>query len=170
MKKLFSIGLLFALVAICITTSNTVYALDKRHGTAKIGTFGNATLSSTNKRDEITWYTGQDLKNAACYGRDGLDPFHAKNTDMIGAMAMKGLEQCYQCVKITNKKDKHLSVIVRIVDKCAACELKTHIDLTAGAFKMIAPKGDLDLGVVDITWEPLKKCPKSKLFPLDPIL
>lgn len=36
---------------------------------------------------------------------------------------MKDLEQCYKCVQITNKKNKHLSVIVRIVDKCAACEM-----------------------------------------------
>lgn len=59
MKKLFSIGLLFALVAICITTSTTVYALEdheiERRGTAKIGSFGNSTLSSASKRDEITW-------------------------------------------------------------------------------------------------------------------
>ncbi|KAI7879165.1 hypothetical protein K492DRAFT_131702, partial [Lichtheimia hyalospora FSU 10163] len=115
-------------------------------------------------------YTGEDLKNAACYGRDGLDPFHAKNTDMIGAMAMKDLEECYKCVQISNKKNKHLSVIVRIVDKCAACDMETHIDLTPAAFKYVAPKGDLDLGVVDIVYKPLKKCPKSKLFPLDPIL
>lgn len=59
MKKLFSIGLLFALVAICITTFSTVYALEdheiERRGTVKIGNFGNSTFSSTNKRDEITW-------------------------------------------------------------------------------------------------------------------
>lgn len=46
----------------------------------------NQLLPSVNKRDRGTWYTGQGLKNAACYGRNGLAPFNPSVSDMIGAM------------------------------------------------------------------------------------
>jgi hypothetical protein len=63
-------------------------------------------------------YSGNDLKNAACYDRNGLPPYSATIHSMIGAMAMHNFESCYKCMKITNKQN-HKSVVVKIVDKCA---------------------------------------------------
>lgn len=84
-------------------------------------------------------------------------------------MAMDDFEECYKCMQITNNKDKKLSVVIKIVDKCAGCKVGQAIDLTPAAFKKVAPGGDLDLGVLDISWKPVK-CPKSKLFPAKPII
>ncbi|SAL99021.1 hypothetical protein [Absidia glauca] len=103
------------------------------------------------KRNRGTWYSGNDLKNAACYGRKGLPVFSARVSDMIGAMAMNDFEYCYKCMRITNTKNKH-SVEVKIVDKCAACKVGTAIDLTPGAFEKLNPEGLAD-GVLDITWK-----------------
>ncbi|CAO3661864.1 unnamed protein product [Rhizopus stolonifer] len=118
---------------------------------------------SLNKRDRGTWYTGYGLKNAACYGRNGLAPFHASTEDMIGAMAMHSFEQCNKCMEITNN-DNHRKIIVKIIDKCAACKVGRAIDLTPKAFKMLS-KGNLAIGVLDINFKPVR-CPKKKgLFP-----
>ncbi|KAI9022803.1 hypothetical protein CLU79DRAFT_750813 [Phycomyces nitens] len=111
-----------------------------------------------------TWYTGADLRNAACYDRNGLSPFHATNYDMIGAMAMNDFEQCYKCMKIVNNRNPKLSVIVKIVDKCAACKVAKAIDLTPAAFKKISPKGSLDIGVLDISWTSVR-CSSSRGYP-----
>ncbi|KAL0077903.1 hypothetical protein J3Q64DRAFT_1839872 [Phycomyces blakesleeanus] len=111
-----------------------------------------------------TWYTGADLRNAACYDRNGLSPFHATNYDMIGAMAMNDFEQCYKCMKIVNNRNPKLSVIVKIVDKCAACKVAKAIDLTPAAFKKISPKGNLDVGVLDISWTSVR-CGSSRGYP-----
>jgi hypothetical protein len=110
--------------------------------------------------NHVNRYSGADLRNAACYDRNGLAPFHAKVTDMIGAMAMNNFEQCYKCMQITNNRRKDKQIIVRIVDKCAACKVGTHIDLTPTAFKKLSPGGSLDVGVLDISFKPVN-CPKD---------
>lgn len=81
---------------------------------------------------------------------------------MIGAMAMHNFEQCYKCMEITNNRAKNKKIIVEIVDKCAACKIGTHIDLTPGAFKKLSPGGNLDVGVLDISYKPVK-CPSFGL-------
>ncbi|KAI9257157.1 RlpA-like double-psi beta-barrel-protein domain-containing protein-containing protein [Phascolomyces articulosus] len=100
-----------------------------------------------------TWYNGKDLKNAACYGHDGLPTWDATVHDMIGAMAMKDHEECNKCLKITNNNFPELSVTVMIVDKCAGCTRENWIDLTPYAFQKLSNKGDLNIGVLDISWE-----------------
>ncbi|KAI7882984.1 hypothetical protein K492DRAFT_175883, partial [Lichtheimia hyalospora FSU 10163] len=37
--------------------------------------------------------------------------------------AMKGFEDCYKCLKVTNKKHRDLSITIMVVDKCAACRV-----------------------------------------------
>ena len=74
-------------------------------------------------------YSGNDLKNAACYDRNGLPPYSATIHSLIGAMAMKKFEECYKCMKITNKANKK-SVVVKIVDKCAGMWSRTPFFLT----------------------------------------
>ncbi|KAF7724800.1 hypothetical protein EC973_000757 [Apophysomyces ossiformis] len=114
-----------------------------------------------------TWYHGADLKQAACYGRNGLRSYDASAHDMIGAMAMDDFEECYQCVKIVNNAHPELSVVVKIIDKCAACEKGKHIDLTPRAFQKLAPQADLDLGVLNIRWHKVP-CQHSHLYPGGP--
>ncbi|KAI9266680.1 hypothetical protein BDA99DRAFT_558731 [Phascolomyces articulosus] len=167
MKQQFLSKLFLLIFVFCVSTVTRAEDFERR-GVAQIRSFSNSTLSIAKRGGRGTWYTGEDLNNAACYDRNGLKPFHASNHDMIGAMAMSGFENCYKCMKITNNKAKHLSVIVRIVDKCAGCKVNKAIDLTPAAFKEVAPGGDLDLGVLDISWKPLAECPKSKLMPLKP--
>ncbi|KAI9322836.1 hypothetical protein BX666DRAFT_1898864 [Dichotomocladium elegans] len=129
----------------------------ERTGVARIMPFHKpANENSFSKRHgQGTWYNGKDLTNAACYNRNGLPRWDATAHDMIGAMAMNDHEQCYKCVQITNSKDRKLSTTVMIVDKCAACKVGQAIDLTPGAFSLISPKGDLAVGVLDITWKPV---------------
>ncbi|KAL1924381.1 uncharacterized protein VTP21DRAFT_7416 [Calcarisporiella thermophila] len=109
-----------------------------------------------------TWYTGQDLKNAACYGRNGRKALDMHDQDMIAAF--KGdFALCFKCIEIkggkgTNKK----KIVVKLVDKCAGCYKNEDIDLTKAAFKRLAP---LDTGVIEITWRALTKCPKNGRWP-----
>ncbi|KAI8335509.1 hypothetical protein BC941DRAFT_453876 [Chlamydoabsidia padenii] len=110
------------------------------------------------KRNRGTWYSGNDLRNAACYGRKGLPTFSARVSDMIGAMAMNDFEYCYKCMRITNSENKR-SIAVKIVDKCAACKVGTAIDLTPGAFTRLDPRGLAD-GVINITWKVIP-CPRN---------
>ncbi|KAI8644229.1 RlpA-like double-psi beta-barrel-protein domain-containing protein-containing protein [Parasitella parasitica] len=110
------------------------------------------------RRGRGTWYDGDDLGDAACYGRNGLPSFDAKESHMIGAMAMNGFENCYKCMKITNNKDKKKTVVVKIVDKCAGCQVGKAIDLTPAAFKKL--HSDLNTGVLDISWK-IVDCPSS---------
>ncbi|KAI9283307.1 hypothetical protein BY458DRAFT_428291 [Sporodiniella umbellata] len=105
------------------------------------------------KRDRGTWYTGQGLKNAACYGRNGRKPLSPSVNDMIGAMAMNDLEKCYKCMEITNIQNK-VQVVVKIVDKCAACKINRAVDLTPKAFSLLS-KGSLDIGVLNISFKPV---------------
>lgn len=88
---------------------------------------------------------------------------------------MNGFEDCYKCLRVTNKKHRDLSITIMVVDKCAACRVgKWHIkdmrllrtsytnytigkaiDLTPAAFQRLAPDGNLQLGVLDISWSPV---------------
>ncbi|ORY94659.1 hypothetical protein BCR43DRAFT_476486 [Syncephalastrum racemosum] len=174
MKKTLNICLLLALVCLCV--SSVAADTTVRRGIATLSTkYSNSTLSITkrgggdNGSGRGTWYSGGDLNDAACYDRKGLDSFSATIHDLIGAMAMDDFEECYKCMQITNNKNKKLSVVIKVVDKCAGCEVGKAIDLTPAAFQKVAPGGDLDLGVLDISWKPVK-CPKSKLFPAKPIV
>ncbi|KAL1934125.1 hypothetical protein VTP01DRAFT_6307 [Rhizomucor pusillus] len=124
--------------------------------------FHNASLVKRAGRG--TWYNGNDLKNAACYDRNGYPEYDATIHDMIGAMAMDTFEECYKCVEIRNNNNKKLKITVMIVDKCAACQVGKAIDLTPSAFSMIAPHGSLDIGVLDISWKPVP-CKKMKKRP-----
>ncbi|KAG1447389.1 hypothetical protein G6F56_009278 [Rhizopus delemar] len=125
-------------------------------GLATVINFNNGTdLAKRSGRG--TWYSGSDLKNAACYDRNGLPSYSATIYSMIGAMAMKKFEYCYKCMKITNTKNKKKTVTVKIVDKCAGCTVGKAIDLTPAAFKKLA---DLDVGVVTISWKSIT-CPSS---------
>ncbi|KAI8335357.1 hypothetical protein BC941DRAFT_398991 [Chlamydoabsidia padenii] len=122
-----------------------------KRGTATMMSFGGEPNHTLNKRYRGTWYSGNDLKDAACYGRKGLPKFSARVNDMIGAMKMDHFEYCFECMRITNVKNSH-SVEVKIVDKCAACKKGTAVDLTPGAFKKLNPEG-LDDGVLEIKWD-----------------
>ncbi|KAI8071628.1 hypothetical protein BC940DRAFT_293322 [Gongronella butleri] len=157
MKLLATITLLFATLVALIQAEYT-------QGTASVMSFNNG-LSKRGGRG--TWYSGNDLKNAGCYDRNGLPPYSATVHSMIGAMAMKKFENCYKCMKIVNNDNKKLSVVVKIVDLCAGCKVGKAIDLTPGAFKKVAPKGDLNIGVLNISWKPVK-CGSSKLYPSKP--
>ncbi|KAI9309520.1 RlpA-like double-psi beta-barrel-protein domain-containing protein-containing protein [Cunninghamella echinulata] len=156
--KLASYLTLFFATIFAIVCANEINS-----GVAKVMKFENE--SELIKRGgRGTWYTGSDLKNAACYGRKGLPTYSATVHSMIGAMAMREFENCYKCMKITNNQNKSRSVVVRIVDKCAGCKVGKAIDLTPAAFKKL---GSLDLGVLDISWKPVK-CTGSKLYPSKP--
>ncbi|KAI8377798.1 RlpA-like double-psi beta-barrel-protein domain-containing protein-containing protein [Radiomyces spectabilis] len=155
----------FFIVAL-FSFANAEQELEER-GLATLMMFNNGTSPFEKRGGRGTWYTGEDLKNAACYDRNGLPPYSASIHSMIGAMAMKKFENCYKCMKITNNKHKNLSVVVKIVDKCAGCKVGKAIDLTPAAFKKIAPRGDLDIGVLDISWK-VVKCSNSKYYPSKP--
>ncbi|KAG0166638.1 hypothetical protein DFQ28_007152 [Apophysomyces sp. BC1034] len=114
-----------------------------------------------------TWYFGKDLKKAACYDRNGLSSYDASPDDLIGAMAMNDFEECYKCVKIVNNDIPELSVVIKIIDKCAACKIGKAIDLTPAAFQAIAPGGDLNIGVLDISWQKVP-CHHSHRYPGGP--
>ncbi|CAO3581781.1 unnamed protein product [Absidia cylindrospora] len=164
MKSGFTLFLFMAITML----ATVVRAADHYTGVATMMKFTSDDNLTLNKRAQRgTWYSGEDLKNAACYDRNGLSAFTATINSMIGAMAMDDFENCYKCMKITNNKDKSLTTVIKIVDKCAGCIVGKAIDLTPAAFKKLAPGGDLDLGVLDISWKPVK-CPSSKLFPSKP--
>lgn len=112
---------------------------------------------------QITFYEGQDLKNSACYGRNGLRIYDAKPTDAIAAMWMKDFEMCYQCIEIKNGKKSVKSIIVKVIDKCAGCPPhKKNVDLTRSAFSQLAA---VSVGRVEIIWRPLPICPKTGAWP-----
>ncbi|KAF9439081.1 hypothetical protein BGZ76_000043 [Entomortierella beljakovae] len=117
-----------------------------------------------------TWFNGHDLKGAACYGDLlGNSRVNAGDSWHIGAVHMAsyiGGEKaaCFECAKVTAGKR---SVIVRIIDDCAGCA-PNQIDLTASAFKVLAP---LSKGVVKTRYEFIR-CPYSgKLkWPKSPVV
>ncbi|RHZ46768.1 hypothetical protein Glove_606g87 [Diversispora epigaea] len=110
---------------------------------------------------EITFYTGKDLKNAACYGRNNLPVYNAKDSDFIAAMYMNNFEHCYECVKICRGSGSRC-VTVKVIDKCGGCPSGSqNIDLTKKAFQRLAT---LNEGRVDIRWRHVK-CPKKGRWP-----
>ncbi|KAI9470938.1 MAG: RlpA-like double-psi beta-barrel-protein domain-containing protein-containing protein [Benjaminiella poitrasii] len=158
MKFLVCISICILLVIIQVAKADEI----RGRGLATIMKFDNSTIDNSpdllDKRgNRGTWYSGNDLKNAACYDRNGLPKYSATIHSMIGAMAMKKFENCYKCMKITNNKHKSKTVTVKIVDKCAGCKVGKAIDLTPAAFEKLA---DLDQGVVDISWK-VVTCPKN---------
>ncbi|CAG8740179.1 20992_t:CDS:1 [Cetraspora pellucida] len=108
---------------------------------------------------KITFFEGNTLKNAFCYGDGKLPSYDAKPTDYIGAMNMIGKTMCYKCVEI---KCGSKSIIVKIIDKCATCGSRNDIDLTLAAFKELAPPVK---GIVQISWRPLTSCPSTGKWP-----
>ncbi|CAG8797801.1 10520_t:CDS:1, partial [Racocetra fulgida] len=95
-----------------------------------------------------------------CYGRNGLQPYNAKSDDYIAAILMTGnLDMCYQCIEVKNNKSGK-TICVKIIDICAGCKPGC-IDLTPGAF---AALGELDQGVLDISWRTVQ-CPKDGKWP-----
>ncbi|CAO3616450.1 unnamed protein product [Mucor hiemalis] len=157
MKFLTCISLCALVVASLI---NAVKAYDiQGRGLATVMRFDNSTTTDLldKRANRGTWYSGNDLKNAACYDRIGLPAYSATIHSMIGAMAMKKFENCYKCMKITNNKNKKKTVTVKIVDKCAGCKVGKAIDLTPAAFQKLASLND---GVVDISWK-VVSCPSS---------
>ncbi|KAI8099730.1 uncharacterized protein BX664DRAFT_290001 [Halteromyces radiatus] len=164
-----TLSYLSLILALAVTLLAAVVRADGHYkGVATMMKFESSSDVTMNKRAfRGTWYSGNDLKNAACYGRNGLPSYSATIHSMIGAMAMNGFENCYKCMKIVNNQQKHLSVVVKIVDKCAGCKVNQAIDLTPNAFAKLAPGGDLGIGVLDISWKPVR-CPNSKLYPSKP--
>lgn len=67
-----------------LATLMTAMALQTGRGTATLMAFDNQMFQKRDQRG--TWYSGEDLKNAACYGRNGLSPYSATIHSMIGAM------------------------------------------------------------------------------------
>ncbi|KAF9185840.1 hypothetical protein BGZ51_007635 [Haplosporangium sp. Z 767] len=105
-----------------------------------------------------TWFNGHHLKGAACYGNlMGNSHVNAKDSWHIGAVNTrhyKGGDRavCFECAKVTYNRR---SIIVRIIDACSSCTAN-HIDLTASAFKTLAP---LSKGVIKTTYE-FVRCPQ----------
>ncbi|CAG8541969.1 3169_t:CDS:1 [Paraglomus brasilianum] len=157
--KTFIIFALLALYTIA-ATANSQVALP---GGWRIGQANlmDDTLTKRAVGAQITYYEGPDLKNSACYGRNGLRVYNAKPSDFIGAMWMNKFEMCYQCIEIKNGKVK--TIVVKIIDKCAGCP-KGHknVDLTKGAFSKLANPID---GRVAIMWRPLPNCPTKGAWP-----
>lgn len=82
---------------------------------------------------------------------------------------MHDFEMCYKCMQITNNRNPKLKIIVKIIDKCAGCKVGSAIDLTPKAFKELS-KGKLDIGVLDISFKPIKCSKRRGLFPNLPLL
>lgn len=108
---------------------------------------------------QITYYNGEDLKGSACYGRNGLPPYDAKDSDFIAAMYMDDFEHCYECLKICRDSK---CVVVKVIDECGGCPPDAqNVDLTESAFKKLAT---LEEGRVKIKYRPIK-CPAKGRWP-----
>ncbi|RUS15740.1 hypothetical protein BC937DRAFT_92053 [Endogone sp. FLAS-F59071] len=118
-----------------------------RHSLSKRGTKGTG-----------TWYSGSDLDDAYCYGRNGLPNYTPTDSDMIASIKMKGLTYCYKCIQVTCGSK---SVILKVVDDCAGCGNGNDVDMTTSAFKALQVKANLNVGELKISWVVLSKCPSS---------
>lgn len=112
---------------------------------------------SNTMRVIITWYTGHDLLNPACFP----DSANWAPTDKSMAAAVTidwpGKPKCGSFVKIQHATNPDKKIIVRIVDSCGGCAAGSpHIDLTIGAFKKLY---DLDVGIMDNLKAKVIKCP-----------
>ncbi|KAI1314526.1 hypothetical protein EDD11_002042 [Mortierella claussenii] len=137
---------------VALVSVSVVEAGKKQHGPTQTVRF-NKKMSG-----KSTWFNGHDLKATACYG-DLMGNSHVNAGDSwhIAAVHMASYKNgenaaCFECAKITANRR---SVIVRIIDDCAACA-PNQIDLTASAFKLLAP---LSQGVVKTTYE-FVRCPQ----------
>jgi len=166
--KTFIIFALLALYTIA-ATANSPFESVALPGGWQIGqaTLMDHTLGGLTERGnipaEITYYEGADLKNSACYGRNGLTVYNARPSDFIGAMWMNRFEMCYQCLEIKNGRSNVKTIIVKVIDKCAGCPPHgKNVDLTKGAFSKLASPND---GRVNIMWRPLSNCPSRGAWP-----
>ncbi|KAF9430091.1 hypothetical protein BGZ94_008381 [Podila epigama] len=153
--KFARIALLMFILVVAI--ASTVDAGKKKKKTTKKGSL----VVRWNKKQSgiSTWFTGSHLKGAACYGNlMGNSHVNAKDNWHIGAVNIntfaKGYKGvCFECAKVSYGKR---SVVVRIIDGCSSCK-PNHIDLTASAFKTLAP---LSKGVIKMTYE-FVRCPSG---------
>ncbi|OZJ06341.1 hypothetical protein BZG36_00658 [Bifiguratus adelaidae] len=155
------------LVVLLVSVIGLVSAVPEYHGQATNMYLVERELSNSTSLDKRgvrgTWYSGNDLKNAACYARNNLPAYNASPKSHICALASfldgdltnmgSGFGMCYKCVKVTNLHN-HKSIIVRTVDKCAGCKQMSGIDLTPTAFDAIASDG-LNEGVLNVKWSPV---------------
>ncbi|KAI1319062.1 hypothetical protein EDD11_004951 [Mortierella claussenii] len=109
-------------------------------------------------KGKSTWFNGHDLKGAACYGNLLNKNVNAQDSWHIAAVRFSSFSGgqnavCFECVKI---KAGSKSIVARIIDDCTGCSAN-QIDLTASAFKSLAPLGK---GVVNMSYEFIR-CPSS---------
>jgi len=150
---------IFAIALIFTVSITNITAEEEVEGFVRSVDFSLKKRKLRDTSAEITFYEDDQLENAACYGRDGLPDYNAQPSDRIGAMSMSGLEMCYECLQITNPKNKK-KVVVKIIDMCAGCP-RGNVDLTLSSFASIADPID---GIVKITWKPVG-CPSKGRFP-----
>ncbi|CAG8809080.1 1759_t:CDS:2, partial [Gigaspora margarita] len=117
------------------------------------------TKSSNSTNVHTTYYEADQLKNAACYGRDGIKPYNAKPSDSIAAIPMTNFNMCFQCAEVKNVATGK-SIIVKFIDECAGCDPGC-IDLTKSAFSQLA---DPNCGVINIAWR-TTTCPSDGNWP-----
>ncbi|KAL1918831.1 uncharacterized protein VTP21DRAFT_2853 [Calcarisporiella thermophila] len=165
--------LLVSLSLLFVTLPTVTHASEWRTARASVGLHFSSSLEKRGKSEghgrkapsnthRTTWYSGQDLRNAACYGRKGLAAYNAQDSSMIAAFK-GGLNLCYKCIEVAGGKGTNGGkMVVKLVDQCAGCYRDNDIDLTKAAFKKLAP---LDRGEVEVSWRPLTKCPREGKWP-----
>jgi hypothetical protein len=123
-----------------------------------------------------TWYSGHDLQNPMCFKNSS-----PHISDWMRIAAIKDTRKCFHCIKVSltrahprrsdlvlRSTTKH--TIAKIIDYCAGCDQHgekvndSHIDLSKGAFRKLAP---LSAGEVPISWSTVR-CYKSKYWPRTP--
>jgi expansin (peptidoglycan-binding protein) len=124
----------------------------------------------------VTWYSGQDLQNPACYQNSS-----PRIKDSMKIAAVKDSKKCFWCLKIylTKKHPKRSDLVLRsttrtttvkVIDYCPSCGQgkekvnSSHVDLSTSAFKEL---GSMNAGELPITWQ-RRKCFKSKSWPRTP--
>ncbi|KAK0553632.1 hypothetical protein OC846_000494 [Tilletia horrida] len=90
----------------------------------------------------VTWYAAHDLLNPAC-GAGGWQPTSRSHVAAIGGTSNLKCGDFLQLCATGKKR----CVKVRVVDACAGCNDKKHIDLSKAAFLQLAT-GGLDQGEV----------------------
>ncbi|KAK0523027.1 hypothetical protein OC842_006286 [Tilletia horrida] len=89
---------------------------------------------------KVTWYSAHDLLNPAC----GAGKWQPSKRSHVGAVGSSSPLKCGDFIQLCSKKG---CVKVRIVDACAGCSQRTHVDLSKAAFLQLAT-GGLDQGEV----------------------
>lgn len=77
-------SMILCFIILVTMTLQAMAGIHGKRGTARVMDMN----KPLDKRGRGTWYTGDGLKNAACYGRKGLRPWSASVRDMIGAMVI----------------------------------------------------------------------------------